>query len=239
MTGRLPLPLAISRKASRRKDRASVIAEIKFASPSAGVIRGKTDVTSIGRIYEACGAGAVSLITDRKFFGGDLSRLPLLKEAVKLPVLRKDFIIDELQIMESVACGADAVLLIARILTSERLASLLFLCRETGLSAITEVHDREDLQKAVDCGADIIGINNRDLDTFHVDLETTRKLAPSVPDHCLLVCESGIRSGEAIRSLRGLHINAFLVGSAIMASPSMSKTLQKLVRAAEKSDGQG
>ena len=115
--------------------------------------------------------------------------------------------------------------MIARILTPERLSSLLSLCGKTGLSALTEVHDREDLQKAVDCGADIIGINNRDLDTFQVDLQTTRRLAPLVPDHCLLVCESGIQCGDTIRSLSGLGINAFLVGSAIMASPSISRNV--------------
>ena len=227
------------REGIRGKDGAAVIAEIKFASPSAGVIRGQTDIAPIGRIYEECGAGAISLITDKTFFGGDLSWLPLLKKAVDLPVLRKDFIIDELQILESVARGADAVLLIARILTPDRLSSLLSLCGERGLSALTEVHDREDLQKALDCGADIIGINNRDLDTFHVDPETTRTLAPFVPDHCLLVSESGIRHAGSIRSLSGLRINAFLVGSALMASRSISRTLRELVEAAEKSDGQG
>ena len=230
-------PLRNFRKALLGKRGATVIAEIKFASPSAGIIRPQTDVAPIGRIYEECGAGAISLITDKTFFGGDLSRLPLLKAAVNLPVLRKDFIIDELQIMESAACGADAILLIARILKSKRLSSLISFCRETGLSALTEVHDRKDLHKAVDCGADIIGINNRNLDTFEVDLETTRKLAPFVPDHCLVVCESGILSGNDIQSLSGIRINAFLVGSAIMASRTMSKTLRELVDAAEKSDG--
>lgn len=231
-------PLRNFRDGVHRKKGATVIAEIKFASPSAGVICKQTDVTDIGRMYEECGAGAISLITDKTFFGGDLSRLPLLKGAVNLPVLRKDFIIDELQIMESLIHGADAVLLIARILTSEKLTSLLSLCRKTGLSALTEVHDKDDLQKAIDCGADIIGINNRDLDTFDLDLNTTRKLAPLVPDHCTVVCESGILGGETIKSLTGLKINAFLVGSAIMGSRSMSKTLRELVDAADESYGE-
>ena len=231
-------PLRNFRDGIRGKRGAAVVAEIKFVSPSAGVICKQTDATDIGRMYEKCGAGAISLITDRTFFGGDLSRLPLLKGAVSLPVLRKDFIIDELQIMESVLHGADAVLLIARILTHEQLSSLISLCRETGLSALTEVHDGKDLQKAIDCGADIIGINNRDLDTFELDLDTTRKLAPLVPDRCVVVCESGILCGDDIQSLAGLRISAFLVGSAIMGSRSMSKTLRELVDAAGRSHGE-
>ena len=236
--GEMPLSLAISEKASAGKTGPRSLP--KSSSPllprasSAGkrILHHRPDLRGVR------GRGHFT------HHGQDLFRrgpvlVATLKKAVDLPVLRKDFIIDELQIMESVARGADAVLLIARILTPDRLSSLLSLCGETGLSALTEVHDREDLQKAMDCGADIIGINNRDLDTFHVDLETTRTLAPFVPDHCLLVSESGIRHAGTIRSLSGLRINAFLVGSAIMASPSMSRTLRELVEAAEKSDGQG
>lgn len=229
-------PLRNFRDGILGKRGATVIAEIKFASPSAGIISKQADVADIGRMYEECGAGAISLITDKTFFGGDLSGLPSLKDAVNLPILRKDFIIDELQIMESLMHGADAILLIARILTTEKLTSLLSLCRKTGLSVLTEVHDREDLQKAIDCGADIIGINNRDLDTFDLDLETTRKLAPLVPNNCVVVCESGILRVSDIQSLAGLRINAFLVGSAIMGSQSMSKTLRELVDAAGRCD---
>ncbi|HJX34626.1 MAG TPA: indole-3-glycerol-phosphate synthase, partial [Desulfatiglandales bacterium] len=148
--------------------RISLIAEIKFASPSAGLIREKTDPCSIGRIYEDAGAAAISLLTDKEFFHGDLDNLPLLKKSVSIPILRKDFIIDEIQVRESYYYGADAILLIARILTMEQLKDLINLCHEMKLTPLTEVHDMEDLEKAIECGADVIGINNRDLDTFEV-----------------------------------------------------------------------
>ena len=159
----------------------NLIAEIKFASPSAGRLRAYSDPLAVGRAYERAGAAALSLITDRTFFQGDSGWLPGLKKGVSLPVLRKDFILDKIQVQESFAHGADAILLIARILSSEQLRSLLMMTRELGMSGLTEVHDREDLEKAIDCGADIIGINNRNLDTFEVDLRTTLQLAPHVP----------------------------------------------------------
>ena len=214
--------------------RVGLIAEIKFASPSAGVIREKADPIAIGRAYEQAGAAAVSLITDKQFFGGDPAHLPRLKGAISLPILRKDFIIDELRVKESLCYGADAVLLIARILSHQQLKGLLATSQELGLAALTEVHDGDDLEKAVDCGAAIIGINNRDLDTFEVNLQTTLELAPLVPEECVLVSESGIGSGEDIRALKSIGIRAVLVGSLLMKSNNVAAKTTELVDAGYK-----
>ena len=213
------------------KDRISLIAEIKFASPSAGTIREKADPATIGRIYEKAGAAAISLLTDEKFFGGDLHNLPRLKKAVSLPILRKDFIIDEIQVRESSLFGADGVLLIVRLLSQEQLKDLLGACLHLGIAALVEVHDREDLEKAVSCGAEIIGINNRDLDTFKVSLNTTLQLAPLVPNHCALVAESGIMDKGDIGLLNGCGIGAVLVGSSLMKSDDIEKKTKELVDA--------
>ena len=208
-----------------------LIAEIKFASPSAGIIHERTDPTAIGRIYEEAGAAAISLLTDKKFFQGDLNQLPRLKKAVGLPILRKDFIIDAVQIQEATAYGADAVLLIARILSRRQLAELISACRELGPAPLIEIHDRGDLEKAFDGGAEIIGINNRDLDSFRVNIDTTFELAPLVPDSCILVSESGINSGSDIRSLKKARVNAVLVGTALMKSRDLSAKTAALAAA--------
>ncbi|MBC8178256.1 MAG: indole-3-glycerol phosphate synthase TrpC [Deltaproteobacteria bacterium] len=218
-------------------DRIGLIAEIKFASPSAGIIRKKTDPVSIGRVYEGAGAAAVSLITDKCFFGGELDPLPRLKRAISLPILRKDFIIDVIQIKESFLFGADAILLIARILSHGQLKDLLAAAHAFGLDSLTEIHDRDDLDKAVECGAKIIGINNRDLDTFEVDIKTTIDLAPLVPEGCILVSESGIMAGEHIRSLWSHGVQAVLVGSTLMKSKDVGAKVEELVGAGKKGNG--
>jgi len=209
----------------------NLIGEIKFASPSAGIIREKADPLFVGRIYERAGAAAISLLTDKKFFNGDLRHLPRLKKAVSLPILRKDFIVDEIQVRESYLYGADAVLLIARILSSQQLRRYLGICRELGLAALTEVHDQNDLNKAIDCGAEIIGINNRDLDTFETSLGTSLKLAPLAPDEHTLVSESGIKDIADIQLLKQAGIQAILVGTSIMGSHDMEKKTKELVHA--------
>jgi indole-3-glycerol phosphate synthase len=233
-----PYPVRWFKEAISEPGRINLIAEIKFASPSAGLIRTKSDPRGIGKMYEAAGAAAISLLTDERFFGGDLNHLPLLKEAVSLPVLRKDFMIDEIQVMESFVYGADAVLLIARILSEQNLKALLGVCRRLGLSALTEVHDKQDLEKALDCGADIIGINNRSLETFEVDLATTAKLAPCVPGGRVIVSESGIANAADILSLRKTGVHAVLVGTSIMKSGNMPDAVKELVRAGGGEDGQ-
>jgi len=222
------------RKAISVPGRTSVIAEIKFASPSAGTIRDQRDPRAIGRLYEEIGAAAVSLITDEKFFRGNLNHLPLLKQSISLPVLRKDFIIDEAQILEAARLGADAVLLIARLLSKGQLRDFLAVCRELRLEALVEVHDRADLEKAVACDAGIMGINNRDLETFEVDLATTAELAPLVAATHTVVSESGIKSGEEIRYLQGFGVHAVLVGTSLMGSEDVAAKLRELVEAGRK-----
>jgi indole-3-glycerol phosphate synthase len=209
-------------------DKINLIAEIKFASPSAGVIREDVDPLSVGRMYEEAGATAISLLTDHKFFGGDLKNLPLLKEAISLPVLRKDFILDEIQIEESSRWGADAILLIARILTTEQLKRFLELCRTFGMAALTEIHDQDDLEKALECGAEIIGINNRDLDTFEISLNTTLELAPRIPEGHLKVSESGINCGEDVQPLKQVGVQAILVGTSLMQSHDIGEKVREL-----------
>jgi indole-3-glycerol phosphate synthase len=216
-----------------------LIAEIKFASPSAGVIGKAMEFSAIGRIYEKAGAAAISLLTDKRFFQGDLKHLPSLKRLLTLPILRKDFIIDEVQVMESLCFGADAILLIARILSKQQLRDLLDLCQELGMAALTEVHDRDDLEKAIDCNAQIIGINNRNLDSFEVDLGITFELAPLVPKDHTIVSESGIREGRDIRALTKCGVHAVLVGTALMKSNDVSMKAGELVKAGRLEHGEG
>ncbi|MFC1868096.1 indole-3-glycerol phosphate synthase TrpC [Thermodesulfobacteriota bacterium] len=213
------------------QERISLIAEIKFASPSAGIISEKTDANLIGRTYEKAGASAISLITDNKFFKGNLKNLPKLKKVVSIPILRKDFIIDRLQVLEARTYGSDAILLIARILSPEQLRELISVCSETGMTPLTEVHDRDDLEKAIDCGAEVIGINNRDLDTFEVDINTTFELAPLVPKGIVLVSESGIEDGRAVQALKGTGVQAVLVGSSLMKSNDPAEKTGEIVKA--------
>jgi indole-3-glycerol phosphate synthase len=229
--GKPPFPIRDFKGAISRPGQINLIAEIKFASPSAGVIRKRKNPLRIGRIYEEAGAVAISLLTDRRFFGGDISHMLRLKSAVSLPILRKDFIIDEIQVRESVLYGADAVLLIARILSRQQLKELLGICRKLGLAALTEVHDRDDLEKAIDGGAEIIGINNRDLDTFKVDLNTTIELVPRVADKYIIVSESGIRNGKDIQLLKRSGVQAVLVGTSIMRSDDLAEKTRELVDA--------
>ena len=185
-------------------------------------------------MYEGAGAAAVSLLTDKLFFGGELAQLPRLKRAISLPVLRKDFIIDVIQVRESFLSGADAILLIARILSHGQLKDLLAAAHAFGLDSLVEIHDRDDLEKAVECGAKIIGINNRDLNTFEVDIKTTVDLAPMVPEGCILVSESGIMNGEDISSLWACRVHAVLVGSSLMKSDDVGAKAGELVGAGKK-----
>ena len=225
------------KNAISKPNRIGLIAEIKFASPSAGVIRERTDPCTIGRIYEDAGVSAISLVTDSRFFGGDLNDLPRLKEAVSVPLLRKDFILDEIQVKESFLYGADAILLIARILSREALKKLIALSKAFELTPLTEIHDHDDLEKAFDCGAEVIGINNRDLDTFEVSLQTTFDLAPLISQGCIKVSESGIFGKEEIGLLRSVGIQAALVGTSIMKSEDRMAKLRELVDACGQAGG--
>ena len=215
----------------------NLIAEIKFASPSAGLIREKADPISIGRIYQSAGAAAISLLTDQRFFQGDLAQLPRLKKAITLPILRKDFIIDAVQVQEAFFYSADAILLIARILSQQQLTEYIALCEELGMTPLTEVHSREDLEKAVASGAEVIGINNRDLDSFNVDMGTTFELAPLIPTHCIRVSESGITAEEDIIALKTTGIQAVLIGSSLMRSKDLALKTKEIVNAGKMRDG--
>jgi indole-3-glycerol phosphate synthase len=219
-------------------DRVHLIAEIKYASPSLGRIRWGPEACVIAKGYQGAGASAISLITDRNYFQGALGLLPGLRAEVTLPVLRKDFIIDETQVLESYAYGADAILLIARILALQDLRRLMQIAARLGMAVLTEVHDEEDLEKACRCGAEIIGINNRNLDTFEVDFSTTSRLAPRVPRGCLLVSESGVKGEEDIRTLWDLGVHAVLVGTVLMKSADPAEKAAGLVRAGGRLHGE-
>ncbi len=207
----------------------AVIAEVKRRSPSAGELDTHLDPARLAGIYAANGAAAISVLTDERYFGGTLEDLAAVRREVDVPVLRKDFVINEYQVMEARAHGADVVLLIVRALDKDYLADLLEYTRELRMEALVEVHDEAELETALDCGAPIIGVNNRDLATFHTDLEVTRRLAPLVPDEHLLVSESGIRTREQVQSLKALGVAAVLVGESLVRSGDPAAKLRELV----------
>jgi len=196
----------------------ALIAEVKKASPSAGIICPDFDPVRMAREYETAGATCLSVLTDEKFFQGSLLHLQMVRAAVKLPLLRKDFIIEERQILVAAQFGADAILLIARILSDEELKHLYSLAVGGGLAALVEVHDEAELDRALAIGARLIGVNNRDLDTFKVDLGTTERLATKAKGK-LLVAESGIHSRADVERVKRAGARAILVGEALMKNP--------------------
>jgi indole-3-glycerol phosphate synthase len=213
-------------------DAVSVIAEVKRASPSAGLIRADFDPAAIARAYAAGGAAAISVLTEPRYFKGNLSYLRLVREALGdagPPILRKDFITDAYQIYEARAFRADAVLLIAAILDGAHLAELLALTHELGMTALVEAHDAAEMEIAVGSGARVIGINNRDLKTFNVDLAQTERLRPLVPPDRILVSESGIHTKADVKRLGDLGVDAVLVGEALMRAPDIAKGLSELL----------
>jgi indole-3-glycerol phosphate synthase len=207
----------------------AVIAEVKKASPSKGVIRADFDPVGIGRSYQEGGAQAVSVLTDEKFFQGSLAYIPLVRQAIKLPVLRKDFIIHEIQIREAHAFGADAVLLIAAILERAQLEDFSAQAGALGLDVLTEVHDEEELEKAMAAGSELIGINNRNLRDFSVDLETTFRLQRLIPPAIPVVSESGIRTREEMKRLARHGVTAALVGETLMRQKDPAVALRELM----------
>jgi indole-3-glycerol phosphate synthase len=202
--------------------RLKIIAETKKASPSAGMIAKNYNPVAMAKRFEANGADAVSILTEGNYFLGSIDDLRTTREQIALPVLRKDFLVDEAQILESAASNADAILLIVAAVTPEQLLSLHECAIANRLSALIEVHTRDELQIALDAGAKIIGINNRDLATFEVDLETTEKLLPHVPPGVRVVSESGIRNSEDVARMSHFPIDALLVGEALIRADALA-----------------
>lgn len=207
----------------------AIIAELKKASPSRGMIRGTLHVAAIASELERAGAAALSVLTEEQFFHGCLSDLAEASAATRLPCLRKDFIVDEFQLLEARASGADAVLLILSALDDSEFSRLHRRSRELGLDSLCEIHDERELERALKMGAEIIGINNRDLRTFAVDLGTAERLGPQIPRGMLRVAESGIQSGDDIRRLRAYEYDAFLVGESLMRADDPGAELAKML----------
>ena len=207
----------------------ALIAEIKKASPSKGVIRESFDPVEIGRSYERNGAAAISVLTDVKYFRGSDASLKAVSEAVELPVLRKDFVVDPYQIHEARTIGASAVLLIVSALSPRELSEMLTVCRESQLDALVEVHTPDEARMALDAGADLVGVNNRDLKTFATDLQTTFDLIEHLPDDLAVVSESGIRTRDQVVRLRDAGVDAVLVGEHLMRQPDVGRELRALL----------
>ena len=219
-------------EALARRDRVNVIAEHKRRSPSRGAIREDLAPAVVARGYQQAGAAAISVLTDEEFFGGRLDHLVEARAAVELPVLRKDFVVDAWQVWEARAAGADAVLLIVAALEAAALEALLDVARQARLEVLVEVHDRAELDRALAAGATVLGVNNRDLKTLDVSLQTAVDLAPAIPDGVVAVAESGIRGGEDVRRLRGCGYDAFLIGERLMSAPDPGAALLRLVEEA-------
>jgi indole-3-glycerol phosphate synthase len=206
-----------------------IIAEVKSASPSKGLIRRDFDPVAIAREYQANGASAISVLTEERFFGGSLSHLERIRSAVNVPLLRKDFLIDAYQLVEAKSFGADAVLFIAALIERTLLREMREQASALSLDALVEVHTESELQAAVDAGAQVLGINNRDLKTFAVSLSTTEMLAPLVPAGTVAVCESGIDGLEQTRRVEQLGIHVFLIGESLMRAPEPGRKLRELL----------
>jgi indole-3-glycerol phosphate synthase len=214
-----------------------IITEIKKASPSAGLIREDFDPVSIALTYERHGAAAISILTDSKFFQGDLAFLAAVRDRVQLPLLRKDFVIGAYQIYEARAWGADAALLIAAALELSELTALTALCFELGLEPLVEVHTAAELEKALACSCRLIGINNRDLHTFHTDIQTTLDLLPQIPDGYRVVSESGLGDRDTLVRLEAQGVAAFLIGESLMREPDIGVKLDALRDSSEEAPG--
>ncbi len=207
-----------------------IIAEVKKASPSKGLIRGDFNHVAIAEDYALHGARAISVLTEERFFQGSLQHLSEIHDAVQVPLLRKDFTIDPYQIIEAKSYGADAVLLIAAMLDAHLMGDLRAQASAVGLDSIIEVHTEKELAAAAEAGAQVIGLNNRDLKTFAVDISTTERLAPMIPRGTPAVCESGIDSLEQIRRIEACGIHVFLIGESLMRAPEPGKKLAELLQ---------
>ncbi|MFQ5863181.1 MAG: indole-3-glycerol phosphate synthase TrpC [Candidatus Brocadiales bacterium] len=206
-----------------------LIAEVKAASPSRGILRYNLNPSQIALEYQESGASAISVLTDEKFFHGKLAHLEDVRKAVKLPLLRKDFIIDEYQLIEARTSGADAVLLIAALLDEKKLEALLGTASGLKLNCLVEVHTEEELKKVLNTPATLLGINNRDLHTFKTDLETTLRLRPLIPRDKTVISESGIKSRSDVTRLEEAGVDAILVGEALVQSEDIGEKIRELM----------
>jgi indole-3-glycerol phosphate synthase len=211
------------------RDSLNVIAELKKASPSRGLIRADFDPVALAKELESAGAAALSVLTEEEFFQGDLKYMRDARAAVGLPVLRKDFIVDPWQVWEARATNADSFLLIVAALTDTLLVELLALGRELGMEPLVEVHTREELTRALAVDARIVGVNNRDLRTLEVRVETSFELIEAIPEQCIAVCESGLRTHEDLTRLRAVGFDAFLIGEHLMSQPDPGAALRVLL----------
>jgi len=223
------LPPTVDFVAALRASRITAIAEIKRRSPSRGALRSELDVADIARRYADHGAAALSVLTDRAFFGGQHEDLEVAKRTTGLPVLLKDFIVDAYQIHEARLTGADAILLIVRILTDAELREFVQVARQRGLGTLVETHNEAELTRAVDCGAELIGVNNRDLDTFAIDLNTCLRLKERIPAACIAVAESGIHTRDDVERVEAAGYDAMLVGEALMSAADPGRKLAELL----------
>jgi indole-3-glycerol phosphate synthase len=220
---------ALSQQRGRRKFPVRIIAEIKKASPSKGIIREDFDPLQIARIYERNGASAISVLTEERFFLGSLNYLKAVRGVTRFPLLCKDFIIDPYQIYQARYYGADAVLLITALLEFNKLRDYVRLAKRLSLAPVVEVHTTSELREALKAGSEIIGINNRNLKTFKTDIRTTMKLLPAIPGDTMVISESGFENREDLAQFQGKRINAFLIGEALMREKDIAKKLRELL----------
>jgi len=227
----LPSPVGFKDALLRTADDVgtAIIAEVKKGSPSKGVIRADFEPLGIASIYAEKGAACLSILTDKRFFMGELAYIPAIRKVVNIPLMRKDFIFDPYQVYEARVAGADAVLLIAAMLDLSRLNDLVSLARELGLDVLLEVHDEWEMETALKTECELIGINNRNLRTFETSLTTTERLAPFVPPERLIVAESGINTRKDIELLAGAGAKAFLVGESLMREGDIGTKLRELL----------
>ena len=224
--------------AALRGPRIRLIAEVKGASPSAGTIRPAFDPAEIARRYEVGGAAAISVLTDARYFGGADAHLAAVRQAVGLPVLRKDFVVDPYQIYEARSIGADAALLIAAVLPAAALADLQALAQELGMAALVEVHTDDELEAALPARPALVGINNRNLNTLQTSLEVSRRLRPRIPGGVTVVAESGIEERAQVEELERLGVHAVLVGTALMRAPDPAVRVREFLGWPDESGGQ-
>lgn len=222
------------KNAIKREGKISLIAEVKQASPSAGVLRKNFSHLDLAETFKKCKASAISVVTEEDFFLGKINYIEDIKRQVNLPILRKDFIFDEVQILESRAVGSDAILLIMGILDEERIKKLYMMTKDLGMDVLVEVHTEKELKKVLKIGADIIGVNSRNLHTFQVNIERTKKLLPFIPEDIVKVSESGIQTLKDVLLLKGLGTNAVLIGEALMKADNLAEKIKELNVDAEK-----